>query len=236
MYHVLCLYHRDEERQFVSNALESYGLELTCVSRTAEAQAAMETTDFDLFVLDIRHLDGTGLDLIPRIRAKMPRAGIIILTSIDDETDRVLGLELGADDFLVSPVSGRELLARVKAILRRIRPDDQRHGTGPNAARQEMNFDGFVLRRDARSVRHLQSDRPIELTTLEFDLLTVLVQNRNKALSREQILKEIRGSAWEANDRFVDGLISRLRRKLHVDHVGESLIRTVRGVGYMLSD
>ncbi|MDF0602209.1 response regulator transcription factor [Psychromarinibacter sp. C21-152] len=237
MYHVLCLYESDEDQQFVADALDSYGLKTTCVGCSAKEQALMQSVDFDLFILDIRHLDGSGLDLIPQIRRQNGKAGIIILTAIDDETDRVLGLELGADDFLVSPISARELLARAKAILRRTRPQESPGATGvPWAQSGEIVFHGLVLRPNARSLREQRSAQPVELTNAEFDVLSVLAQHRNRAMTRDEILHAIRGSEWEANDRFVDGIVSRLRRKLYAERGREEQIKTIRGVGYMLTD
>jgi two-component system OmpR family response regulator len=186
----------------------------------------------DLFLIDLNLPDGNGLTLAKEIRAESD-VGIIIVTGKTSEIDRVVGLELGADDYITKPFSPRELLARVQSVLRRT------HGsTWPRRAKDSgvgiAEFLDWTLDLGSRHLR-LQDGTGIELTTAEFDLLKAFVESPNRVLSRDFLLDQLHGLDWSGYDRGIDGLVSRLRRKIQQPLQPEPLIKTVRGVGYMFT-
>jgi DNA-binding response OmpR family regulator len=173
----------------------------------------------DLLILDVMLPEMDGLTVCRKVR-EMGRIPIIMLTARGDVADRIVGLELGADDYLPKPFEPRELVARMQAVLRRGATDEMdivRAGT------VEVNWTTRTASVDGR---------PLALTTAELELLGFLVRHRGRVLSRERIIEGTRGINWEAFDRSVDVLISRLRQKLGDDAKQSTFIRTVRGVGY----
>jgi len=237
----------DEEgiRTLVANDLEMEGFAVTAVGTIAEAEQAAQTASFDVYILDVMVPDGNGMNFARDIR-RSSDAGIILLTGRGEETDRVVGLEIGADDYVVKPFRPRELRARVNAVHRRTRLAAPRaatpvaaeaNGTSSHVQTSEdpvVTFHGLQMREASRTVL-AASDEVVDLTTLEFDVLRVLLRNRNRVLSRDQIMDQVKGQDWAAYDRAVDGLISRLRQKLYPDGSGVHRIKTIRGVGYMLA-
>lgn len=181
----------------------------------------------DLIILDLMLPGEDGLTICRRLRAQ-GNVPILMLTAKSDEIDRVVGLEMGADDYLPKPFSSRELLARIRAILRRTRPanetpDNRRYG-----------FDTFVIDVDARQLT-MQDGITVTLTSAEFDLLVCFVQRPRRVLTRDQILDWTHGRSAEPFDRTVDMLISRLRKKLDAASPDSSLISTVRNGGYLFT-
>jgi DNA-binding response OmpR family regulator len=181
----------------------------------------------DLMILDLMLPGEDGLAICRRLRASST-IPILMLTAKSDEIDRVVGLEMGADDYLAKPFSSRELLARARAILRRTRPvpqapDNRRYG-----------FDAFAIDIDARQLT-TQDGEAVALTSAEFDLLVCFVQRPRRVLTRDQILDWTHGRSAEPFDRTVDMLISRLRKKLDAAHPGSNLISTVRNGGYLMT-
>jgi two-component system, OmpR family, response regulator len=164
-------------------------------------------------------------------------AGIIVLTGRRDETDHVIGLELGADDYVTKPFRRRELVARINAVLRRVQPPEFGTDLAPAPARAvEHVFDGYRVNLETRRV-HDPGGSEIELTTAEFNLLGALLGQRGQALSRAQLIEAIKGRDWEIHDRAIDGLVSRLRRKLPPWRGRVSpYIRTIHGIGYAFAD
>jgi DNA-binding response OmpR family regulator len=186
----------------------------------------------DLFLIDLNLPDGNGLTLAKEIRAESD-VGIIIVSGKTSEIDRVVGLEIGADDYITKPFSPRELLARVQSVLRRT------HGnTWPSTASDSgvgiAEFLDWTLDLGSRHLR-LQDGTGVELTTAEFDLLKAFVESPNRILSRDFLLDQLHGLDWTGFDRGIDGLVSRLRRKIQQPFQPEPLIKTVRGVGYMFA-
>jgi two-component system OmpR family response regulator len=177
----------------------------------------------DLIVLDLMLPGEDGLSICRRIRSAS-RVPIIILTAKGEEIDRIIGLELGADDYIAKPFSPRELLARIRAILRRCEP--------PPQTRKRVQVLDLVIDLDARSVESLGRG-PIELTSGEFDLFACLLSHPGRVLSRDQLMDWTRGRKPETFDRSIDVQLSRLRKKIEAD--GQTLIRTVRNAGYVLS-
>ena len=176
----------------------------------------------DLVILDLMLPGKDGLTLCREVRA-MSRVGILILTAKGDEADRVIGLELGADDYLTKPFGLPELLARLRAILRRYRPTEEES----EAVRR---IGPFVIDRKGRTVT--RSGKPIELTRSEFDILDRLTRSAGQVFRRDELLQEVRGGETEAFDRAVDSHISNLRAKIEVDAKQPEFIKTVWGVGY----
>jgi len=181
----------------------------------------------DLVVLDLNmpHID--GLDFTRRIRAEQPSIAIIMLTARVDEMDRILGLELGADDYITKPFSPRELVARVRAVLRRAQAE-------PAPVSEILRVGDLTLDRGRREAH--KGMLPIYLTPTEFDLLTVLMRAPGHAFSRADLLEAIQGVAFEAYERTIDAHIKNLRQKIGDDPSDPKYIRTVRGIGYRLSD
>jgi two-component system OmpR family response regulator len=183
--------------------------------------AALEATAYDAVLLDVMMPGMDGLEVCKRIRAKR-QVPILMLTARGDETDRVVGLELGADDYLAKPFSPRELLARLRAVLRRAQPA---------AVADRLESSGISIDVSGREVR--VSGRAVELTGLEFDLLVALVRRAGRVVPRDALLGEAGRSDTVVGERTVDVHISHLRQKLG-DDAGK-LIKTVRGVGYVFA-
>jgi DNA-binding response OmpR family regulator len=185
-----------------------------------EGLRALEADPPDIVILDVMLPDLDGFTVCRKIRERS-RVPIIMLTARGDVMDRIVGLELGADDYVPKPFEPRELMARMQAVLRRggsAGPEDRvRVGT------LDVNWTTCSVRLDGQL---------LALTSAEFELLGLLVRNRGRVLSRERIMDETRGIDWEAYDRSIDVLVSRVRQKLHDDPRQPAFIRTVRGVGY----
>ena len=213
----------DDEKltTLLSEYLGRYGLSVRAASHPDDGLRLLRADPPDLVILDVMLPGMDGFAVCRRIR-ETSRVPIIMLTARGDVTDRVVGLEIGADDYLAKPFEPRELVARIQAVLRRgAQPGgDERVTVG----RLELNW-------SARSA-HLDGEA-LTLTTAEFDLLGLLVRNRGRILSRDRIMDETRGVDWEAFDRSVDVLVSRVRQKLGDDPRQPAWIRTVRGAGYI---
>ncbi|MEM8997200.1 MAG: response regulator transcription factor [Acidobacteriota bacterium] len=179
----------------------------------------------DLVILDLMLPGLDGLEVCRRLRARSA-VPILMLTARGDETDRIVGLELGADDYLPKPFNPRELLARIRAILRRVTVVPGGDGDG------WVDVDGLRLDPGARRV--VLDGRDVELTTSEFDLLLALALAAGRVLSRDQLLQEVHGPGWAAYSRSVDVHISRLRQKIEVDAKKPRRLKTIRGAGYQL--
>jgi DNA-binding response OmpR family regulator len=202
--------------------LSGHGFSIEVLPRAAEAVRKICALRPDLVVLDIMLPDGSGLDICRDLR-KSWSGPVIFLTALDEDTDVVVGLELGADDYIPKPVSPRVLLARIRALLRRNSGD----------AGAEAIVSGS-LRIDFGSRTAFWEDRAIDLTTTEFDLLGLLARRAGRVQERSHLVEELRGIDFSSFDRSVDVIVSRIRRKLEAEGACD-LIRTVRGVGYMLA-
>jgi two-component system response regulator RegX3 len=200
--------------------LERDGFEPEVAATVAEARAALEREMPDLILLDVMLPDGDGRDLAREVR-RTSDVPIIMLTARGEEIDRVLGLELGADDYVVKPFSARELSARIRAILRRGREDRR---PGP------IEIGDLVLDPAARTLT--KGGEPVELTAREFDLLHLLMANAGQVVRREQIMDEVWDPHWFGPTKTLDVHISWLRKKLGDDAQDPRYIATVRGVGF----
>jgi len=192
---------------------------------------ALNEQKIDLVILDVMLPGEDGLSLCRKLR-EVSKVPVIMLTAMGDQTDRIVGLEIGADDYLVKPFDTRELLARVRAVLRRSSNDSSLHAS--TETRPVLAFDGWrldVARRELRS-----SDNTLMiLSGAEFDLLLAFAEHPQRVLARDQLLDLARGASHEAFDRSIDVLVSRLRRKLEVDNKSPAVIRTIRSGGYIFT-
>ncbi len=205
--------------------LEDVGHTVVAAADKATARRAWHRTRPDLILLDLNLPDGSGLDLCRELRATSTTP-IIILTARRSEIDRVVGLELGADDYVVKPFSPRELIARIHAILRRREWDA---GGGPEADTLQLG----PLKVEPERHRVAVAGRPVHLTRTEFRLLEVLCRHPGRVYSRAKLIELVWDGAY-IQDRVVDSVVSRLRRKLGEHREGRPFIRTVHGVGYAL--
>ena len=220
---VLCI--EDDNRLFelLVSYFEPNGVALTRAPDGRAGLAALDSGVFDAVFLDVMLPGMDGLEVCRRIRERH-RVPILMLTARGDEADRVVGLELGADDYVPKPFSPRELLARLRAVLRRSQPDQL---AGALAVRD------MVIDPAARTVR--KGPLSIELTGLEFDILLALARRPGRVVPRESLLDQAGRSEVTVSDRTVDVHVSHLRRKLGDDPRAPRLIKTVRGVGYVLA-
>jgi DNA-binding response OmpR family regulator len=183
----------------------------------------------ELVILDLMLPDLDGLDVCRRIRAmpgEVARVPVLMLTAKGDPMDRIVGLELGADDYLPKPFEPRELLARIRAILRR-------RGEGAPPPARRMRFGSLEIDRDARTVT--VGGQPAELTSYQFDLLVALAERSGRVLTRDQIMEAVRGRELEAFDRSIDVHMGRIRAAIEADVKNPKRILTVRGVGYVFA-
>jgi two-component system phosphate regulon response regulator OmpR len=213
--------------------LEEYftkrGYTVIVATNTDEMRAALAERKIDLVLLDIRMPGEDGLSALRSLRVS-DRTPVVMLTAADESVDRIIGLEMGADDYVGKPVDLRELEARIKAVLRRgvtAAPD-----TGTDAPRKSISFAGFTLDLEAARLSNAEG-REIELTAMEFRLLKLLAENRKRVLNRDQILEQAHDRPWDPFDRSIDIRISRLRRKIESNPQKPEIIRTVRGIGYV---
>jgi two-component system, OmpR family, response regulator len=228
--HILIVDDDREIRSLVAQFLKKHGYRVTPAADGREMMRLMEKGRFDLVVLDLMLPGEDGLSLCRRVRAESSLP-IIMLTAMGEEMDRIIGLEMGADDYLPKPFNPRELLARIKAVLRRAA---DRGATAVSSDVAAHVFDGWCLDTVKRELR-APDGALVPLTAGEFELLSAMVERAGQVLSRDQLLDLTRGRDAAPFDRSVDVLISRLRRKIESDPKEPSIIKTVRGGGYILS-
>jgi len=225
--HILVVDDHRDIRDGLTRYLEKSGMRATGVADAVAMDAALKVGSFDLIVLDVMMPGEDGLSVCRRLRAT-GQIPILMLTALGDETDRIVGLEMGADDYLSKPFNPRELLARIKAILRRI---DRKQISGGSLAGRRLLFDRWILDTDRRILSDDLGDE-VKLTTAEFRLLTVFLERPRFVLSRDQLLDLTSGRNAQVFDRTIDNQISRLRRKIERDPSNPTLITTVWGGGY----
>lgn len=228
--HILVVDDHRDIRDALARYLEKNGMRATVAADARAMDTAMKAGRFDLIVLDVMMPGEDGLSVCRRLRAEGD-VPILMLTALGEETDRIVGLEMGADDYLAKPFSPRELLARVKAILRRARGPITEGGA---LAGRKLRFDRWILDTD-RWVLLTEGGAEVALTTAEFRLLTVFLERPRHVLSRAQLLDLTSGRQAQVFDRAIDNQISRLRRKIERDPAHPELITTVWGGGYSLS-
>ncbi len=214
---ILLVEDEEDIATLVRTYLEKDGFRVIWAARGTEGLMALEQNDIRLAILDLQLPDADGLDLCRAIRSTS-RLPIVIVTARDEEIDRITGLELGADDYVTKPFSPRELVARVRAVLRRAEPEEE--------AEDLVAFGDLVLEHAGRTVRVGGSE--VELTGIEFDLLAFLLAHPGIVMSRERLLERVWGLSFPGGTRTVDVHVAQLRRKLD----RPDLIKTVRGSGY----
>ncbi|GAB3370199.1 two-component system response regulator BfmR [Lysobacter rhizosphaerae] len=231
--HILVVDDDREIRQMVADYLKKNGLRVSMAGDGREMHAVLETTAIDLIVLDVMMPGEDGLVLSRNLRASKHRSiPILMLTARDDETDRIIGLEMGADDYVVKPFSSRELLARIKAVIRRTRM------LPPNLQVTEMSrVLAFGKWRLDTTARHLVDEQEVvvALSGAEYRLLRVFLDHPQRVLSRDQLMSLTQGRDAEHFDRSIDLLVSRLRQRLLDDAREPAYIKTVRSEGYVFS-
>jgi two-component system response regulator CpxR len=203
-----------------------YGFRVTSVHRGDTGLKAALEKPFALVLLDVMLPGLDGFEVLRRIRATSA-ISVLLLTARGEDVDRIVGLEIGADDYLSKPFNPRELLARVRAILRR--------SAGASVTQEQtlLRAEGLELNRAARTV--LQNGKKIELTDVEFALLEALMRSPGKVVTREEISENVLGRKFHPFDRSLDMHVSRLRRKLSIKGAPEEQVKTIRGVGYQLT-
>jgi two-component system OmpR family response regulator len=228
--HILVVDDDPEICELLEDYLTHQGYEVRTVQNGESMRRALEDQPADLVVLDLMMPGEDGLSLTRYLRDKS-ELGIIILTGMGEEADRVVGLEMGADDYVSKPFSTRELAARVKTVLRR------RMVGGPSDASTRTpiaRFAGWSLDRVARRLSDPKGNE-VRLTTMEFNLLNAFTLYPNRVLDRDRLLDLLRNRSWEPFDRSIDVLVGRLRSKIESDAKKPELIKTVRGSGYVLA-
>ncbi|MGN2242770.1 two-component system response regulator OmpR [Frateuria sp. GZRR33] len=215
-------------RDLLERYLEQQGLRAFGAANAAGMRRALAAHHVDLIVLDLMLPDADGLELCRSLRAEGVDTPVIMLTAKGDDVDRIVGLELGADDYLPKPCNPRELVARIRAVLRR-RP---REAVGaPQAEQAAVSFGRFVF--DPATRQLLDGESPVKLTSGEFAVLAALVAHPFQTLSRERLIALARGRGHEAFDRSIDVMVSRLRRCLEDDPRQPRWLQTVWGEGYV---
>ena len=235
--HVVIVDDEADVRDTLREYLEMKGFQVTALGDGKALRHWMEEEEpFDLALLDIAMPGEDGLSLARHLRETLD-VGIIMVTASGETIDRIVGLEVGADDYIPKPVDLRELLARIKAVLRRTQGGRQAEegladsGAGAN---QRKAFGRCQLDLDAQKL-FAEDGEEISITAMEFSLLKVFAQNPNRVLSRDQLLEQAHDRGWEPFDRSIDIRIARLRRKIERDPAKPQVIKTVRGAGYIFA-
>jgi two-component system OmpR family response regulator len=226
--HILIVDDDPEIRSLLARYLGSQGFRVSVASNRGECESRLAISEPDLVVLDVMLPDGSGLDICRGLQDRRPRTPVILLTALKEDVDRIVGLEIGADDYLGKPFNPRELVARIKAVLRRTGHED------PDVP--EMKTYGFAaFEVDPQSRLVVRKDgAQVDLTGAEFDLLHAFLERPGRLLSRDQLLDLTQGRSRDPMDRSIDVLMSRLRRKLG-DSDTAPIFKTVRNGGYQLT-
>jgi two-component system OmpR family response regulator len=228
--HLLVVDDDREIRDLLGRFLKKHGYRVTTARDGREMRQALADRGIDLVILDLMLPGEDGLALCRdlRARSKLP---VIMLTAMREETDRIVGLEMGADDYLVKPFNPRELLARIKAVLRRV---GYASDSAPTPSRSVLRFAGWKIDL-ARRRLETPGGRTVDLTEGQFGLLAAFVRHPRRVLSRDQLLDLTRGRDAAPFDRSIDNQVSRLRRMIEPDPSNPDLIKTVRGGGYIFT-
>jgi DNA-binding response OmpR family regulator len=227
--HILMIEDDQRLSDMVSDYLSSHGLQVSSVTTLAQGRQWLAKHTCDVLLLDLMLPDGDGLDMCRALRAdsSTQHLPMLMLSARGEPTDRVVGLEIGADDYLPKPFEPRELLARVRALLRRS------HAVQPTDASEVIRFGRLEIDADLRQVR--LNGAPCDLTAYQFDLLHVMAKNPGRVLSRDFIMDALKGHALEAFDRSIDVHVSRIRAVIEDDPKNPQRILTVRGAGYIFA-
>lgn len=220
-------------RHMLGRYFEDEGFRVITAQDGAEMREALRRTPVDIVLLDLVLPGEDGFTLARELGTR-PELGIVMLTGRGDMIDRVVGLELGADDYIAKPFHLREVLARVKSVLRRMRHDPR---SAPATARETADtyhFEGWFLDMSRRRLTS-PAGTDVPLTSGEFDLLAALLTHAGRVMDRDSLMDLTRGRTWDAFDRSIDAMVSRLRKKIEIDPKDPVLLKSVRGVGYILA-
>ena len=227
--HILIVDDDREIRDLTGRYLRKHGFRVESAADAKAMDRLLRDGRFDLIVLDLMLPGEDGLSICRRLRAST-RIPILMLTAVAEDTDRIIGLEIGADDYLTKPFNPRELLARIRAVLRRA----EARGSATDAIDGVLAFSGWKLDPARRELRDPEGVL-VELTAGEFGLLTALVERPRRVLSRDRLLDLTRGRDAQPFDRSIDVQVSRLRRKIEADPKNPEMIKTVRAGGYIFT-
>ena len=225
---VLVVDDDSEIRKLLARYMREQGFRVLLAANCAEVRDRIVTNQIDLMILDVMLPDGSGLDLCRELRASGWNVPIILLTALKEDVDRIIGLEIGADDYLTKPFNPRELLARIKAVLRRVNSLPPQRD---KLKARTIRFDRWLLNVGRRELVN-SAGVGVPLSTAEFRLLHVFLDHRGLVLSREQLLDLTVGKAADVFDRRIDNQVSRLRKKIEADPRNPVLIKTHWGGGY----
>ena len=231
MKHIAIVDDDPKLRNRLGKFLETEGFRITGMEDGAELRKHLAAESPDLVIMDLQLPGEDGLSLT-RFLQEHTDIPVLILTGKGDTIDRVVGLEMGADDYLAKPFSLRELVARVKSILRRAAPRSS--GMPPTGASERVRFERWIIDFSAIEL-HTVDNEQVHLTTAEFRLLETLVRNAGRTQSRDQLIEAMADRSWEPMDRSIDLHISHLRKKIGDDPKSPALIKTVRGFGYVFT-
>lgn len=222
----------DDERdvcEMLQEYLKKRGFMVSMASSGKQLREVLEAEKIGLIILDINMPGEDGLSVLRSLRVDN-QTPVIMLTAAGEVVDRIIGLEMGADDYLGKPVDLRELEARIKSVLRR--QNDGQGGSGERPKTGSARFGEFLLDIDAAKLMTNEGVE-VQLTAMEFSLLKVFAENRGRALTRDQLLEQAHDRSWDPFDRSIDIRISRIRRKVEVNPEKPLIIKTVRGIGYI---
>ncbi len=234
--HILVVDDDREIRELLAKFLTKHGYRVSTAADAREMDRVLADWSIDLVVLDIMMPGEDGLTACRRLRAGSP-IPIIMLTAMGEDTDRIVGLEMGADDYLAKPFNPRELLARIKAVMRRVGTDGPPPAAEPEEVgdkRQAHVFEGWRFDLASRDLTSPDGVR-VDLSGGEYELLAAFVTHPQRVLNRDQLLDLARGRSAQPFDRAIDVQVSRLRRKIECDPKQPALVKTVRGGGYMFT-
>jgi two-component system, OmpR family, response regulator len=231
--HLLVVDDDREIRDLVCRLLQKHGFWVEAARDAGAMDAILAVARIDLVILDVMLPGKSGLDICRDLRARSP-VSILMLTAMGDETDRIVGLEMGADDYLAKPFNPRELLARIRAILRRVNIQAAASAGPQSAAAKRLCFAGWQLDLGRRRLE-APDGVIVDLTTGEYELLMAFAERPQRVLTRNQLLDLARGRDATPFDRSIDVQVSRIRRKIESDPKTPSMIITVRGDGYMFT-
>lgn len=216
-------------RDLLRRYLSEQGYQVIVAENAAAMNKLWLRERFDLLILDLMLPGEDGLSICRRLRGSGDQTPIIMLTAKGEEVDRIIGLEMGADDYLPKPFNPRELLARINAVLRRRGPEEA--PGAPSENHEQFSFGDFTLDLSTRSLK--RNGEAISLTTGEFSVLKVFARHARQPLSRDKLMELARGREYEVYDRSLDVQISRLRKLIETDHTNPQFIQTVWGLGYV---
>lgn len=229
--HIVVVDDEPDLRDMVGEYLQEQGFDVSLAGSGDELRAILKKRLADLVVLDINMPGEDGLTLARYLREHYS-TGIVMLTAAGDVVDRIVGLEVGADDYIAKPFDPRELLARIKSVLRRLPQEHDKEEQTKVKPANEVRFGKCVLNLEAHTLHTLDGDE-VPITSMEFDLLKAFATHPNRVLTRDQLLNMAHNRDWDPFDRSIDIRINRIRRKIEHDPAKPQAIKTVRGAGYV---